>query len=280
MKKHLLFFIMLALLASSCNNFIVVKRDPTVLDSTIMLSGCVSGQAWPSVRTASMHLTGQAQNFILLEAYGTETCTGTESVSIKDSLSNNSIFLEVIDKGPFTYSYCHRNLQFWVGPFESDAMYTIHFIESKHSYFRDTLTHTFTYSQNIDTSITADTSVSMLSNTPLGTCNISFSDCEQVSDSLYTLLGSGVDSLTIFESNNTMNIELILYRHCCLLYDPVVSVSGDSLIMNLQVDASNPCDCMCYYLFNYFFDGYEGQGFHYRTILGNNNAIEGNYNLP
>ncbi len=282
MKKLIIITIALAILASSCNNYIVAKRDPSVLNFTVELSGEVTGDIYPSVRTASMHVTGQASNFLLVEAYGLESFTNSESAIVDDSLAGNEIYLSIIDDGTPDSERCYRNLRFWVGPFESDQSYTLHLSEMPDAFYRDTLSLTFDYDQHLDMTVRGNSYYYLLSEMPFETIRDSSYEDGDLPDFSYANHINNIDTLLFFETDSGLLIRTLLDMDCDVTHATSYDINGDTLLM--LIDLGNPgiTGCNKFIFFDYLIEDYAQQDFYYQFYLTNSDwaMYEGLYSPP
>jgi len=278
--KKLIVIIILALLASSCN-YIIAKRDPAVLNSTIELSGEITGDIYPEVRTASMHVTGQAGNFLLVEAYGLESFTSSETATIEDSLAGNEIFLNIIDDGDPSSERCYRNLRFHVGPFEKDQPYVLHLAENAEAFSQDVLTMSFSYAQSINQTVLADSFYYLLSDIPFDTVSVSHYEGSDVPNFDYTDWGVG-DTLRFFYTDSGLLIRSILEVNCDVTHIANYEIDSDTLIMNISLGPAGLNFCSKKIFFDYLIPNYEQQIFYYKFYFPSTDwaMFEGFYNLP
>lgn len=283
MKKPIIIFLLLALLASACNNYIVVKRDPSVLNSSIKLSGEVTGDIYPEVRTISMRASGQAGNFLLIEIYGMESFCNTTSIDVADSLAGNTIYLDIIDNGTPGTERCYRNVQFWVGPFESDQNYTLYLKENENALCRDTLLLIFSYEQHLDMAISADSCYWMLSEKPFNIISAKAYDDSDVPDfHSNPYYWDNWRTIHFFETDSGLYIQTILSSTCGLYHDASCHIENDTLFLMAELGPADMTCCEEYYFYDYLIEDYDEQIFYYQFILNDQSwaSFEGFYNLP
>lgn len=282
-KKLTLIFIALIVLITACNNYIVVKRDPSVLNSSIKLSGEVTGDIYPEVRTISMRASGQASNFLLLEIYGMESFCDTRTVTVDDSLAGNELFLNIIDDGMPGTERCYRNLQFWVGPFETDQNYTLHLSEPASSFYRDTLSLTFDYDQHLNMTLVSDSCFWMLSEKPFESIVVNAYDQHDVPDfHSNPYYNENRRTIHFFETDSGLLIQTILFSTCGLNYSASYDIKEDTLILMAEIDPADMTCCEEFYFYDYLIENYAQQIFYYKFILNDQPwaSFEGFYNLP
>ena len=139
-------------------NFIGCDKEEShiiknITPSSISFTNCNSGTKSTDSNIPSVRLIGQSGNILLLKLSNTEFCCGTDSISISKNIVDNKISIEIIDNGPFTYCFCSHDLEFTIGPFDNDD-YVLKMIESEHAYSRDTFLIHFSYSLQLDTTVT------------------------------------------------------------------------------------------------------------------------------
>ncbi|MCF7832139.1 MAG: hypothetical protein K9N05_01010 [Candidatus Marinimicrobia bacterium] len=283
MKKPIIIFIIFALLASACENYIVVKRDPTVLNSTILLSGEVTGDIYPEVRTISMRASGQASNFLLLEIRGMESFCNTTSIEVLDSLAGNELYLNIIDNGTPGTERCYRNAQFWVGPFESDRFYTLHLSEMQDAFYRDTLLLTFDYDQHLDIDVASDSCYWMLSEKPFNNISAKTYNQGDVPDfhsSPY--YWDNRNTIHFFDTDSGVLIQVIASSTCGLHHDASWHIDGDTLFLMGEIDPPGMDCCDEFYFYDFLIKDYDQQIFYYQFISNDRDWawFEGFYNTP
>ena len=280
MKKFITFFLLSSLIFVACNNFIVIQRDPAILDSTIELSGEVSGDIYPEMRTMRMHATGQANNFLLLEIFGMETYAGTESVVVTDSLHGTDIYLSVVENDTSGNERVYRNLRFWIGPFDKEEYYTLHLSESDNALRPDTLSLSFSYNQNLDENISADDCYFFLSENPFDsivTRAVNQSDIPDFFTNPY--YEDNWRTLHFFDTDSGLLIQVISSSTCALHHEASCQVVGDTLFLLGEIDPPGMDCCDEFYFYDYLIKDYSDQIFYYQFILNNSGwaAYEGIY---
>lgn len=281
MKKLIVMFALLAVLTLSCDIYRVIQRDPAVLNSSVQLSGEVTGDIVPEIRTMRMHVTGQARNYLLVEVYGMETYQTTQSVTLDDSLSYTRLYLSIVDEGPVSNERCYRNMQFWVGPFERDEYYTLHLSEAESAFQQDELVMTFSYDQSIDSTISAGDHYYLLSDIPFDTVSVSHYEGNDVPDFDYTSWGYR-DTLRFFDTDSGLLIRSILEKNSSVTHDADYEIVDDTLVMNITLGPAGVNDASKKIFFDYLIPNYEDQIFYYKFNLTNSDwsMFEGFYNLP
>lgn len=277
MKKSTYIFIVLVYLLSACH-YIVVKHNPSVLHSTIELSGELTGDMYPEVRTMHMRATGQASNFLLLEIFGMESFCNSTSIEVIDSLAGNELFLSIVDNGTPGTKRCYRNARFWVGPFEKDEYYSLSLSETQNAIQRDELMMTFTYQQSLNRTISAGDHYYLLSDIPFDTVSIKHYEGNNVPDFDYTDWGYR-DTLRFFDTDSGLLIRSILEKNCDVTHSADYRIINDTLIMHITLGAASPNFCSKKIFFDYLIPNYEEQIFYYKFYLTNSDwsMFEGFY---
>lgn len=92
----------------------------------------------------------QAANnsYLYINHQHTMSCCGTEKIEIETEIKNDTIYVKEIDRGPFAWCYCWRNIEFEIGPLKTKK-YTLHLIGCETSYNRDTISLGFEYSNKL-----------------------------------------------------------------------------------------------------------------------------------
>jgi hypothetical protein len=274
MKTKLVLFTALLILGTTACDQEETAKEITV--SSISFNECSFELKTTIAEVASVHLKSQADNMLLVQMNNTEFCCGADSVSINYLNTENQIQLEIIDKGPHTHCFCERDLEFILGPLSLDN-YTLTLIESEHSYVRDTLQLTFDYTQQLDTTISAN---KIISSDPMNYSSIILGGCNNMNKIDVIEDEPGKDTLIFYELPDTLRIFAGLNAPCCIEYDTESSFTGDTLVMQVNTLNDDHCDCICYYTFDFFYSEYTGQGFCYQFFLDEAILFEGNYNIP
>ena len=280
MKKQIVIIIILALLASACNTHtIVVVYHPSVLNSTIILSGEVTGDTDPATRTMSMRASGQARNYLLLEIRGMESFCDTRSISVYQSLNGSGLFLNIIDDGTPGTERCYRNAQFWVGPFESDQSYTLYLSEMQDAYYRDTLSLTFDYDQGLDMTVRGDGYYYLLSEFPFAAIRDSSYESNDLPDFNYVDHIDNIDTLLFFETDSGLLVRTLLNMDCDVTHATSYAIDGDTLFMNIDLGPAGITGCSKLVFFDFLIEDYALQDFYYQFYLTNSDwaMFEGLY---
>lgn len=149
-------FLLLIFFAISCEN---ENNSPeTISVNNIKLSECLSeAQNSISFNTTNTNVIKgysclflQAVNnrFLYIDHQHTMSSCGTEEIEIEANIKNDTIYIKEIDKGPFAWCYCWRNIEFELGPLK-EKEYTLHLIGCDTSYNRDTIILGFKYSPDL-----------------------------------------------------------------------------------------------------------------------------------
>jgi hypothetical protein len=278
MKKSIVVFLLLSLLLLACNQYIVIQREPAVLNSSIELSGEVTGDIYPEVRTMRMRVTGQAGNFLLVEVFGMETYAGTESVAVTDSLHGTDIYLSIVENDASGNERVYRNLRFWVGPFEKDEYYTLHLSESESAIWQDELTLRFAYGQAIDQTVSASDCYYLLSDIPFDSVSVLEREDNEVPDFDYRYWGYP-DTLRFFDTDSGLLIRTGLDLSCSQTHSADYVIDNDTLRMLIELGPPDVSWCSKMVFFDYLIPNYEQQIFYYKFYLTNSDwsMFEGVY---
>lgn len=280
MKKFIVIIFLFSLLLIACNPYIIIQREPAVLNSSIELSGEVTGDIYPEVRTMRMRVTGQASNFLLVEVFGMETYAGTESIAVTDSMSGTDIYLSIVDNGPITSERIYRNCQFWLGPFERDEYYTLHLSEAESAIWQDELNLRFQYDQSIDQTVSASDCYYLLSDIPFDSLNVRDYEGNNIPNFNYVEWGSR-DTLRFFDTDSGLLIRTVLDLDCDVTRSADYEITGDTLRMLITLGPAGVTACNKLVCFDYLIPNYEQQIFYYKFYLTNSDwsMFEGVYNL-
>jgi hypothetical protein len=280
MKKSIVVFLLLSLLLLACNQYIVIQREPAVLNSSIELSGEVTGDIYPEVRTMRMRVTGQAGNFLLVEVFGMETYAGTGSVAVTDSLHGTDIYLSIVENDASGNERIYRNLRFWVGPFEKDEYYTLHLSEAESAIWQDELNLRFQYDQSIDQTVSASDCYYLLSDIPFDSVNVRDYEGNDIPNFNYVEWGSR-DTLRFFDTDSGLLIRTVLDLDCEVTHSADYEITGDTLRMLITLGPAGITACNKLVCFDYLIPNYEQQIFYYNFYLTNSDwsMFEGVYNL-
>ena len=241
----------------------------------LSFSDCISGNRKAALsEMAAVTLSYKDSNLLKVELFNTEFCCGTDSISILDTVAGTTILLELIDYGPFTWCFCYHDVTFDLGPLAEDE-YTLTFIESENAYQRDTFQIEFVFDQELDTTITEDTPPAVpffefdLEQIIKGGCN----EKQTIQDEPY----EQSDTIIFTPGDETLNIFVGLNYVCCYNFTSASHFESDTLIIDLEASTDAPCDCMCYYTFEFIYSGYQGQQFFYEIWLDDELFMEGNF---
>ncbi|HOD26167.1 MAG: hypothetical protein ACOX59_06640 [Bacteroidales bacterium] len=102
--------------------------------NSVSTLSCVTLQA-----IAGNHLQIQRQTMF---------CCGTEKVDISVEIRHDTIHVQEIDLGPFSYCYCWHNLEYQIGPLNTQN-YTLQLIGCETSYDRDSILVNFEYAEDL-----------------------------------------------------------------------------------------------------------------------------------
>lgn len=253
-----------------------------MLDSSIELSGEVTGDTDPATRTISMRVSGQARNYLLIEVFGMESFCDTRSLEVSDSLAGDQLYLSLIDDGTPGTERCYRNVRFWVGPFESDRSYTLHLCEMQNAFYRDTLLLTFDYDQNINRTVWGNNYYYLLSEFPFASIRDSSYENGDLPDFNYADHINNIDTLLFFETDSGLLIRTLLDMDCDVTHATSYAIDGDTLLMLIDLGSPGITGCNKFVFFDYLIEDYAQQDFYYQFYLTNSDwaMFEGLYSPP
>jgi hypothetical protein len=247
--------------------------------SATSFTGCKTdlkseGNDFPALR-----LSGKPDGILLVQAINTEFCCGTDSISLKKTIADNEIGIEIVDEGPFTWCYCLHNIEFELETLKEEV-YELTLIESEHAYSRDTFRVRFRYSPELDTTITN----CLQNNTPgirgIEYLETEFAGCNDMLKSETRQVSEENDTIIIRMHADTLKIFVGLTLECCIDFGAESQIIGDTLVMRINTLNDDVCDCWCYYTFEFLYSGYTGEGFYYQFFIDEYKRFEGFYNVP
>jgi hypothetical protein len=262
----------------SCENENNEEKNPILESCTIehlSFGACNSGsQKAGTPDMAAVKLSYLDSNLLHVELINTEFCCGTDSILILDSITNATIRLELIDLGPFTYCFCYHNVSFDLGPL-TEGEYSLTFIESENAYKRDTLRVDFIFNSELDTTVTEESPPVVnfeeffLEETIKGGCNEKWISQDELHEQ--------PDTIIFTPGNDTLNVFVGVNYDCCFTFNSESYFNSDTLIIDLKATSDNPCDCICYYTFDFIYSGYHDQQFNYEVRLNHDLVLNGFY---
>ena len=266
----------------ACNIFNAVEGDPLVLDSTIVLSDGVVGTLTPDVRIFSMRVRGQADNFLLVDIYGVESLSNTDSVEVMDSLAGNELFMKLVDDGTPGTERCYRNLQFQIGPFENGQPYTLHLSEGQQALSQDELSIYFNYDQALDRIVRANSYYYLISERRMWWVSARSYQIGEIPDFNYLDYLDDIDTIRFIETDYQLLIRSILAVDCDVTHSVDHSIECDTLIMKVNLGSSGDTGSNKWVFFDYLIDDYMQQSFFYKFTLTNSDStiFEGFYENP
>lgn len=144
MKQTIALLIMLSLLSCEKENH---KTEPLNVKN-INFSDCANDSS--AARCLSIQAIGDS--YLFIQHQKTMFCCGTDEIDINVELRNDTIYIQEIDLGPFTYCYCWHDITFELGPLNKKH-YTLQIIGCETSYNRDSILIKFQYSDDLYFSI-------------------------------------------------------------------------------------------------------------------------------
>jgi len=270
MKSINIFFILVFLLfTGGCTIY-----NGEISAGSTNFSACLTGTKSSSVDQAMLRLTYLSEGSILAEMYNTEFCCATDSVSIKKTGEGNSLMIEIIDEGPFSWCYCPHDLSFTLTGL-GRGTYELVLVESEHAYERDTFTVSFLLSEDLDTLIIPDPKVNeqyewlVLERADAAGC-------------ISTEKAAGAELLVgeqviFYPDGDTLRVRTVLEQTCCGEFAAASQVEGDTLLLYVTTLEEGLCDCICMYAFDYTYGGYTGKDVFYRLYLDEQLLLSGQY---
>jgi len=140
----ILFFLILSISCEKEND----KTDKLTVKN-IDFTDCLDDSKKSTSSLSCVALQAIADNYLQIQHQKTMFCCGTEKVDINVEIRNDTIYIQEIDLGPFTYCYCWHDLEFEIGPL-NNKKYTLHLIGCETSYDRDSILVDFQYSNDLD----------------------------------------------------------------------------------------------------------------------------------
>jgi hypothetical protein len=74
------------------------------------------------------------------------------------------------------------------------------------------------------------------------------------------------DTVTYSVTNDSLNIFVGFNATCCSEYSASSSIKGDSIFIKIQTIQPGMCNCICYYTYNFKFDG-SANSYRYRVSV-------------
>jgi hypothetical protein len=255
-------------------------------------TGCSITAKSSIVNIPKVRLIGESNGRLTVKMINTEFCCGTDSVSTNISINQDKINIEIIDNGPFSYCFCPHDIELNLTSLATKD-YELTLIESENAYSRDTFLIQFTYSEDMDTTISgvigANSQIRSV-NTILGGCN------NQDFENLKSATEEYSDTVD-FEiiNSDTLNVFVGINYICCAPFDTETDIVNDTLIMTISDTCSDPyhscyCRCMCYYTWDFQYTDFENKKYFYiiklndpredNTIIFKQGMIDLTNNLP
>jgi hypothetical protein len=263
---------------ASCENTEDKKNNSSATIISLSFTECNTSVKSTEENNPSLVLT-KVNEYLQVKALNTEFCCGADSISVFDSLNNSVIVVEIIDNGPHTHCFCPRDVEFLIGPLKNET-YSLLFIESEHSYERDTFGYTFDFSQNIDTTLIKPLCGGTISNNPLTLDDVFPGGCNSGQiNSLKDIREPDEDTVVFTEIGETLNLFVGFTSTCCITYGTNWLIDGDTLKINIDKLNDDFCDCICYYTFDFEFGQYVKQSFYYMIVVEDLKTFKGVYNF-
>lgn len=84
----------------------------------------------------------------------------------------------------------------------------------------------------------------------------------------------GTDGVTYSIVNGNLELLAGFNATCCGEYSTAADIKGDSIIIKISNSKLGNCNCLCYYTYNFKFNGI-GENFKYRVSIDNYLAFKG-----
>lgn len=146
MKKNVFLFVIL-IFTISCNKDDDNSETRDTILSNLNFTDCLSSEESTNSDSSCITIKSDDNNNLTFTHKGSEFCCGTEIINIDFTVNGDSLIIEEIDKGPFSYCFCEHDISFNIGPLDYGD-YKVKIIESKNSYKRDTLIFEFNHTVN------------------------------------------------------------------------------------------------------------------------------------
>jgi hypothetical protein len=83
------------------------------------------------------------------------------------------------------------------------------------------------------------------------------------------------DTIYYTFDNSDLIIHVGFTMSCCILYDDNAQIEGNKINMNITQLKSDPCDCICYYEFNFKFRNYSKKQYLYTVKIDGITKFDG-----
>jgi hypothetical protein len=111
------------------------------------MGSCIGSKKSNQTLKTCLSIETVNNEYIQFNHANAESCCDSEQITINYEVSNDTLYVQEIDQGPFTYCFCGRDINFSLGPFPQGA-YVIQVIESETSYYQDTFLISFQHGNN------------------------------------------------------------------------------------------------------------------------------------
>ena len=147
--SFLLFAVLL--FAYSCKKKDEKPEVKEIAISSLSFSACTSSLKSTYVDTSCITIKSIKNNNLSFTHKGAGFCCASEGIDISLNVKGDSIIIQEVDKGPFSYCYCKHDISFNLGPLDY-GNYKVKIVESMHSYSKDTFV--FELNHNEGTNLT------------------------------------------------------------------------------------------------------------------------------
>jgi len=268
MKTKLIIFSLLAIILICCEEN--DSRPGNMIDLSLKsFTGCSIATKSSIVNIPKVRLKGESNGRLVVKMINTEFCCGTDSVSTNVNVDLETISIEIVDNGPFSYCFCPHDIEFSLSALDAKE-YALTLIESENAYSRDSFLIQFTYSEDMDTTITGEIETNSQIrpvNTILGGCN------NQDFDNIKSATEDYKDTVDFdLINSDTLNVFVGINYICCAPFDTETEIVNDTLIMTINDTCSDPyhscyCRCMCYYTWDFQYVDFENKEYFYIVKL-------------
>ena len=146
MKRFLFLFVFLVFVIS-CNKDDDKFKEKDIKLSNLNFTDCVKSNESISSSNSCITIKSDGNNNLTFTHKGAEFCCETEDIEISFAVNGDSLIIQEIDNGPFSYCFCEHDISFNIGPLDY-GYYKVKINESENSYNRDTLTVELNHTSN------------------------------------------------------------------------------------------------------------------------------------
>ncbi|MGM0407864.1 MAG: hypothetical protein ACQERU_07755 [Bacteroidota bacterium] len=129
----------------SCKKINDSVTEPIV--KSLTFTDCLTGSYQSTPNPSCLILQAIEGNYLQIQHQKTMFCCGTEQIDIITEIKEDTIYIEEVDLGPFTYCYCWHDIDFTIGPLDHKS-YTFQLLGCETSYYRDSILMNFQYADD------------------------------------------------------------------------------------------------------------------------------------